>query len=133
MIELLLVDEYSTYKLGGFLSRVFDCSIDRIKFFSMEGFNSLTERLDERDFDCICVLSGVGGDCSELLQLYRYKLNRSLVVERIFALAPGGGINFYMPDEFSDDWNFFCGDGVVKRVRQVNCLEDDCFLFKIIE
>jgi hypothetical protein len=131
MMDLLLAQQYSVSKIRSFLSEVFDCSVERVKIFSVEAFNSLDEELEDFSFDCVCVLSSVRGDVAQLLQLYRYKLSDSDALRRTVDIALQNKVHCYVPSDSLDGW-IYVGDGdVPKYARQIECDEDDCFIFKL--
>ncbi|WP_143086086.1 hypothetical protein [Formivibrio citricus] len=131
MIDILLVDQCALSLLGDFVSDIFGCSIDMVKVFEVDEFNSLNEELDASVLDCVCVYCPVRGGASQLLQLYRYKLSDAEVLKRIVGAALKNGIRCYIPCDSFDGWIYVGEGGIKKRVRQVEC-DDDCFLFKPI-
>lgn len=132
MIDILLQRQLSLAQINNFLSDVFLCSVDRVKVFDIDEFNSLTEVLEDSALDCICVVLPVRGDVSQLLQLYRYRMDSSEVVSRIFSTAQEGGIRCYIPSDSSDVW-IYVGDGSSKKYyRQLESDEEDCFSFQLI-
>jgi hypothetical protein len=132
MIDLLLVDQHSPSQLSDFLSEIFDCSIERIRIFGIDEFNSLTEELDVSTLDCVCVSSLVRGDGSQLLQLYRYRITDSDVIKRTIDVALKNRIRCYIPHDSLDGWIYIGEDDTSKHVRQMECDQDDCFLFQLI-
>jgi len=131
-MDLLLVQQYATPQIQSFLSAVFECSVDRVKIFSVEAFNSLNEELDDFSFDCVCVFSSVRGDVAQLLQLYRYKVSNSDAVRRTVDIALHNKVHCYVPNDSLDGW-IYVGDGdAPKYAQQIESDEDDCFVFKLI-
>ncbi len=132
MIDILLVQQRPPQQIQAFLSAVFDCSIERVRVFSLDAFNSLSEELDDLSFDCLCVYSPVHGDVAQLLQLYRFKFSDSDVVKRIVDIALRNKIYCYLPCDSLGGW-IYMGDGAnPKRAQQISCEEEDRFLFKLI-
>jgi hypothetical protein len=129
MMDILLKHQKSLLQISNFLAEVLKCSIDKIKTCSLNDFNSLTEELDAHALDCICVFSFVQGDAAQLLQLYRYKMSDSNVIQRIVDIAMKNKICIYVPNEPSDDW-IYIGDAESKRVRQIESDADNCFYFR---
>ncbi|HEY0061019.1 MAG TPA: hypothetical protein VGC21_02795 [Telluria sp.] len=129
MMDLLLEQTCDRSKIQYFLSLVFESSVARIRVFSSEEFNALNEELSDSSIDCACVFSSVSGDAAQLLQLYRYRVDQVQAVTRIAAIATQNGIRCYLPTDSLDVW--ICvghGDGP-KSVKQIECDEDDCYLF----
>lgn len=132
MMDILLVQQHPLQQIQAFLSAVFDCSIERVKIFSLDAFNSLSEELDDLSFDCVCVFSPVHGDVAQLLQLYRYKISDSDAVKRIVDIALHNKFHCYVPSDSLGGW-IYMGDGEnPKHAQQISCEEEDCFLFKLI-
>lgn len=132
MIDILMEHEYSKPKLYEFISEVFDCSIDQIKIFSIDELNSVTDELDFSKFDCICVSSYVQGKASLLLQLYRYKIDDMDVCKRVVDIAYRRSMHCYIPSDSFNGWIYVGDDREPKQARQIDCDEDDCYLFKLI-
>lgn len=132
MMDILLVQQRPLQQIQAFLSAVFDCSIERVKIFSLDAFNSLSEELDELSFDCVCVLSPVHGDAALLLQLYRYKINDSDAVKRIVDIALHNKVHCYVPSDSLGGWIYMGDSENPKRAQQISCEEEDRFLFKLI-
>jgi hypothetical protein len=130
MIDILLVNQHSLSQLGNLLSIVFDCSIDRVKIFGINEFNSLTEELNISTLDCVCVFSFVQGDVSQLLQLYRYKITDSDVVKRIIDIALKNKIRCYIPHDSLGGWIYVGGDDAPKHVHQIESDQENYFCFK---
>ncbi|WP_426318428.1 hypothetical protein [Pseudoduganella sp. R-43] len=129
MIDLLLAEACTPDQLSLHLSRVFECSIERIKIFSIDEFNGLTEELDGSMLDCVCVHSRVLGDAAQLLQLYRYTVPNSDVVDRIIEIAIEQKFRCFIPVDQWDEWIYVNGQGEVTRVNQLEQDEEDCFRF----
>ena len=132
MMDILLVQQYSIPKIQSFLSAVFECSIDRVKIFCIEAFNSLNEELDDFSFDCVCVFSPVRGDVAQLLQLYRYKISDADAVRRTVEIALQNRVHCYVPNDSLDGWIYVADGDVLKCAQQIESDEDDCFVFKVI-
>lgn len=131
MMDLLLVKHYSVSQIQSFLSEVFDCSVERVKIFSVEAFNSVDEELDDSSFDCVCVLSPVRGDVAQLLQLYRYKLSDSDALRRTVDIALQRKVHCYLPSDSLDGWIYVSDGDAPKYAQQIECDEDNCFVFKL--
>ncbi len=132
MMDILLVQQCPVKQIRAFLAVVFHCPIERVKIFSLDEFNSLSEELDGLSFDCVCVFSPVRGDVAQLLQLYRYKISDSDAVKRFVDIALHNKVHCYLPNDSLGEW-IYVGDGVnPKRAQQISCEEEDCFLFKLI-
>jgi len=131
MMDILLEHQKSPRQISSFLAKVFECSTDKIKIYSLDEFNRLNKELDTYELDCICVFSFVQGDASQLLQLYRYKMSDSNVIQRIIGIALKNKIHLYMPNGPSDDW-IYIGDTGSKHVRRMASDTDDCFYFRLI-
>ncbi len=132
MMDILLVQQRPAQQIRAFLAVVFHCPIERVKIFSLEEFNSLSEELDGLSFDCVCVFSPVRGDVAQLLQLYRYKISDSDAVKRFVDIALHNKVYCYLPSDSLGEW-IYVGDGDnPKRAQQISCEEEDCFLFKLI-
>ena len=131
MIDILLEHQYSIAQLHDFLSEVFGCSVDRVKILGIDEFNSLTEELDYSALDCICVLSLVRGDCSQLLQLYRYKTSDLNAIQRVVDIAFRRNMHCYTPSDAPNGWIYVGDDDTPKHARQIECDEDYCFLFQL--
>lgn len=132
MIDILLADEMSYDRVGLFLSKVFDCPVERIKIFSLDEFNALSEQIDESSFHCICVISSVRGSVAQLLQLFKCKINEPDGVNRIVNVALEDGIECYLPINSLNDWIFLSNSGVIKHAEQMETDGDDCYLFHLI-
>jgi hypothetical protein len=132
MMDILLVQHCPVPQIRAFLSAVFDCSTERVKIFSLDEFNSLSEELNDLSFDCVCVFSPVRGDVAQLLQLYRYKTSNSDAVKRIVDIALHNKVHCYVPSDSLSGW-IYMGDGESpERAQQIECEEEDNFLFKLI-
>jgi hypothetical protein len=132
MMDILFGHQYPLVQLYDFLSEVIGCSVDRIRIFSIDEFNSLIEELDCSVLDCVCVFSLVRGDCSQMLQLYRYKATNEDIVRRIIDVAFKKNMRCYIPSDSFDGWVYVGHDGAPKHVLQMECDEEDCYLFKLI-
>jgi hypothetical protein len=132
MMDIFLVRQCSRSKIQSFLSKIFDCSVDRVKVLGIEEFNSLTEELDHSSFDCVCAFSSAKGDVVQLLQLYRYKVSDLEAVRRTVDIALANKIHCYLPSDSLDGWIFVGDFDVTKKVQQIQCEQDDCYLFKLI-
>jgi hypothetical protein len=131
MIDILLVNQQSPVKIKKFLSLVFDCPAEKIKILELDEFNSLTEELDKSALDCVCVHSRVRGDVSQLLQLYSYKIPNSDVIKKIIDIAFESSVPCYIPDDSLDGWTYAGDEHVPRHAHQLECDEDDCFLFRL--
>lgn len=131
MMDFLLEHEYSLPELYEFFSEVFDCSAERIKIYSLDEFSSATEALDCSGLDGICVFSSVRGSASQLLQLYRYELPDSTLCRRVIDIACRRKMHCYIPTDSLNGWTYVGDDGMPKRARQIECDEDDCYLFEL--
>lgn len=132
MMDILLVQQCPVRQIRAFLAVVFHCPIERIKIFSLDEFNSLSEELDGLSFDCVCVFSPVRGDVAQLLQLYRYKISDSDAVKWFVDIALRNKVHCYLPSDSLGEW-IYVGDGNnPRRAQQISCEEEDCFLFKLI-
>lgn len=129
MIDVLLVQKRDSSRIAGFLFDIFYCPVDRIKVFSIEGFNALDEQLDDDSFECLCVVSSVRGAVSQLLQLFRCKINDSEVVRRIAEVAFKNKIHCYLPGDLLDEYVFLGSSEIPMSVRQIECDDDDCYQF----
>lgn len=130
MIDILLGDACSPDELKLVMSRVFECSIEHIKVYGIDEFNSLAEELDGSKLACICVHSPVVGDASLLLQLYRYEIPNSEVVERIIKIAIQEKVRCFIPVDQWDGWIYVNDQGVLIPVTQLDQDEEDCFRFQ---
>ena len=131
-MDFLLVHQHSISQIQLFLAEVFDCLSERIRIFSVEEINSLNEELDDSSLDCVCILSSVRGDASQLLQLYRYKIGGPDALTRIVDIALKNRISCYVPSNSLDGWIYVSDDFAQRRVHQITCDEEDCFLFELI-
>jgi len=129
MIDFLLVDQLRPPQIIDFLSKIFDCSVERVKIFGIDEFNSLTEELNDSVLDCICVFSFVQGNASQLLQLYRYKITDSDVVKRATDVALSNKIRCYIPCDSFDGWVYVGEGDIPKHVRQIENDQENCFYF----
>lgn len=132
MMDILLEYQYPLAQLYDFLSEVIGCSADRIKIFNIDEFNSLTEELDSSALDCVCVFSLVRGDGLQLLQIYRYKITDLDVVKRVVDTAFKRNMHCYIPSDSLNGWIYVGDDGTLKNAMQIECDEDDFYLFKLI-
>lgn len=130
MIDLLLSKTFTSDQLKLNLSKVFACPSDRIKIFSVDEFNSLSEELDGSTLDCVCVHSRVFGEASQLLQLYRYAVPNSEVVDRLIQVAIEQKICCFIPVDQWNGWIHINEQGAVMRVNQLEEDEEDCFRFQ---
>ena len=133
MIDLLLSEACTPDQLKLILSRIFACPIDRVKVFSVDEFNSLTEELDGSIMECVCVHSIVLGDASQLLQLYRYAMPNSELIDRLMKVAIEKKIRCFIPVDQWNGWIHVNEQGKVIRVSQLEEDEEDCFRFKRLE
>jgi len=134
MMDFLLVDKLSHIQIGEFVSKIFDCSIDRVKVFELDEFNSLTpEELDAFELDCVCKIMPARGDVSLILELIRYEITDDEVFNRIVETATKEKVRCYIAyDEFCD-W-IYAGEGDSPRhVFEIPHDEQDYFSFKPID
>lgn len=131
-MDILLEHRHPLAQLYEFLSEVIGCSVDRIKIFGIDEFNSLTEELDYSALDCVCVFSLVRGSVSQMLQLYRYQTADQDIVKRIIDVAFKKNMHCYIPSDSFDGWVYVSDDASPKDALQMECDEDDCYLFKLI-
>lgn len=132
MMDILLEHQHTLAQLYEFLSEVLDCSADRIKIFGIDEFNSLTEELDSSALDCVCVFSLVRGNGSQLLQLYRYKITDMDIFKRVVDISFKRKMHCYIPSDSLNGWIYVGDDAPPKHALQMECDEDDCYLFKLI-
>lgn len=130
MIDLLLSEVFTPDQIKLELSRVFNCLTERIKVFSIDEFNSLAEELDGSALECVCVYSSVFGEASQLLQLYRYEIPNSEVVERLVQVAIEQKIRCFIPVDQWDGWIYVNEQGEMIRVNQIEEDREDCFRFQ---
>jgi len=128
MMDLLLEHQKSPLEIGNFLAEVFECTADKIKIYSLDEFNSLTEELDAYAWECICIFSFVQGDASQLLQLYKYRMSNLNVIQRLTDIALKHKIHMYIPNDSLDTW-VYVDDVGPKYVRQMESDVDNCFYF----
>jgi hypothetical protein len=133
MIDILLVDEVPNNCVGLFLSKVFDCPVERIKIISLEDFNVLTEQIDESAFHCVCVTSSVKGSVSQLLQLFRYKMGEANAFNRIVDVALEQRIKCFLPTDSLGGWIFLGDSGAIRHAQQIETDEEDSYLFRLVD
>ncbi|NHZ42496.1 hypothetical protein [Massilia aquatica] len=131
MIDFLLKFHCSFFELKEFLSKIFDCSSEKILIFDIDEFNSLVEELNDSEIVCICVVVEVRGDASQLLQLYRCPLPTSVISGKIISYAQKNKVQCYIPSDSVDTWIYVDTDAL-KFVRQIESEEEDIFSFKVI-
>jgi len=134
MMNFLLADKLSHIQIGEFVSKIFDCSIDRVKVFEMDEFHSLTpEELDNFEVDCVCKIMPVRGDASLILELIRYKITDDEVFNRIVKTATKEKVRCYIAYDDFYDW-IYAGEGDSPRhVSEIPSDEDDYISFRPID
>lgn len=129
MMDFLMKQRLSSLQIKIFLAEVFECAVDEIKIYSLDEFNCATEYIDDSALCCVCVFSFVQGDASLLLQIYRYKINDSNLIEKIINVSMKNKINIFIPENSFDDW-IYVGDSGLKHVRQIDSDEENSFYFR---
>lgn len=123
MIDILMINSLSEDGISKFLASVFDVKNKAIRVCSLDAFSEIGES-DFTGIDCLCVYSVIEGDVSQLLQLYRYKLNDTEIINALCRACEKHHLACYVSKDEYENWLLIDANGQIDIVKLLE-LQDE--------